>query len=80
MLALLISVFFSGFLLSLDLLTPTVRLVSWLVPGTYAIDLLQNIMLRGRDLNLVWIGILAGIGVLLFLVDWLLLRRVMARI
>ncbi|HSJ54005.1 MAG TPA: ABC transporter permease [Anaerolineae bacterium] len=80
MLALLISVFFTGFLLSLDLLIPSVRLVSWLVPGTYAIDLLQNVMLRGREVNLVWISILAGIGALLFLVDWLLLRRAMARI
>jgi ABC-2 type transport system permease protein len=80
MLALLVSVFFTGFLLSLDLLIPTVRLVSWLVPATYAIDLLQNIMLRGREINILWISILAGIGVLLFLVDWLLLRRQMARI
>jgi len=80
MLALLISVFFTGFLLSLDLLVPSVRLVSWLVPGTYAIDLLQNVMLRGREINVVWISILAGIGVFLFLLDWILLRRVMARI
>jgi ABC-2 type transport system permease protein len=80
MLALLISVFFTGFLLSLDLLIPTVRLVSWLVPGTYAIGILQNIMLRGRAINVMWISILAGIGVILFLLDWILLRRQMARI
>jgi ABC-2 type transport system permease protein len=80
MLALLISVFFTGFLLSLDLLIPSVRLVSWLVPGTYAIELLQGIMLRGREINVVWISILAAIGVILFLADWILLRRVMARI
>ncbi len=79
MLALLISVFFTGFLLSLDLLIPSVRLVSWLVPGTYAIDQLQNIMLRGRDANVVWISILGGIGAILFLLDWILLRRIMAR-
>jgi hypothetical protein len=54
--------------------------VSWLVPGTYAIELLQGIMLRGREINVVWISILAAIGVILFLVDWILLRRVMARI
>ena len=56
------------------------RLVSWLVPGTYAIDQLQNIMLRGRDVNVVWISILAAIGAVLFLLDWILLRRAMARI
>jgi ABC-2 type transport system permease protein len=80
MLALLVSVFFTGFLLSLDLLVPYVRLVSWLVPATYAIELLQGIMLRGREMQLIWISVLAGIGVILFLVDWILLRRVMARI
>ncbi len=80
MLALLISVFFTGFLLSLDLLLPSVQLVSWIVPGTYSIQLLQDIMLRGRAMNLFLVSILAGMGLFLLILDWLLLRRVMRRV
>jgi ABC-2 type transport system permease protein len=79
MLALLISVFFTGFFLNLDLLRPAVRAISWAIPATYGIRLLQDIMLRGRAVNLMWEGILAAIGIGLALVAWYLLRRAMAR-
>jgi ABC-2 type transport system permease protein len=78
MLALLTSVFFTGFLLNLELLRSSVRVISRAIPATYAIWLLQDIVLRGRPVNLMWVGILTAIGVGLFLVAWFLLRRAMA--
>jgi ABC-2 type transport system permease protein len=78
MLALLTSVFFTGLFLNLELLRPSVRVISRAVPATYAIWLLQDIMLRGRPANLVWVGILTAIGAGLLLVAWSLLRRAMA--
>ncbi|MCL7454847.1 MAG: ABC transporter permease [Anaerolineae bacterium] len=79
MLALLISVFFSGFFLNLELLRASVRLISWAIPGTYALQLFQDIMLRGQPINLFWVGALVAIGAGTSLVAWLLLRRTMAR-
>jgi ABC-2 type transport system permease protein len=77
MFLLLGSVFFSGFFLDLRYLWEPVRIVSWALPATYGIRLLQDIMLRGGAIlpNLFY-GLLA-IGVGLFLVSWLLLRRLM---
>ncbi|MFN2291565.1 MAG: ABC transporter permease [Anaerolineae bacterium] len=79
MLALLVSVFFTGFFLSLDLLRTSVRIISWGIPATYAIQLLQDIMLRGRPISFMWLGIMTAIGAGLAVVAWLLLRRTMAR-
>lgn len=75
MLVLLVSVFFTGFFLTLEWLHVYVRVLSWSIPGTYGIRLLQDIMLRGRPANLLWIGVLAAIGAGLFVLAWLLLRR-----
>lgn len=79
MILLLSSVFFSGFFLSLRSLLPSVRVVSWMLPATYGTQLLQDIMLRGNAGSLRLLGALSGIGVLLYIVSWLLLTRRMAR-
>lgn len=79
MLVLLVSVFFTGFFLNLELLQVYVRLLSWAIPGTYGIQLLQEIMLRGQPINLTWAAVLAAIGLGLFAAAWFLLRRRMAR-
>jgi ABC-2 type transport system permease protein len=77
MFLLLGSVFFSGFFLDLRYLWEPIRAVSWALPATYGISLLQNIMLRGLPADqTLFFGLLA-IGVGLFLVSWLLLRRLM---
>ncbi len=47
MLTLLAGLFFSGFVLSLDGLTYPVKAISWLLPVTYGIQILQDVMLRG---------------------------------
>ncbi|MGH2521095.1 MAG: ABC transporter permease [Anaerolineales bacterium] len=79
MLVLLASVFFSGFLLALYLLWAPVRVVSWMLPMTYGMQLLQGIMLRGATPSPLLLGGLAIIGLVMFLVAWLLMRRLMAR-
>jgi ABC-2 type transport system permease protein len=77
MFLLLGSVFFSGFFLNLHYLWQPLHVVSWMLPATYGINLLQDIMLRGNPPNpLLFFGFLA-IGIGLFLLDWLLLRRQM---
>lgn len=75
MLLLLASVFFSGFFLDLRNLWEPVRIVSYLLPATYAIQLLQDNMLRGSPLDpLMYVGLL-GMGLLLFIVAWNMLYR-----
>jgi ABC-2 type transport system permease protein len=77
MFLLLGSVFFSGFFLDLRYLWQPVRVVSWALPATYGIRLLQEIMLRGTHLvPLLFYGLLA-IGIVLFVICWLLLHRLM---
>ena len=75
MIVLLASVFFTGFMLSLDAIWQPVHVISWMLPTTYGVVMLRDIMLRGAGLNPVLLGGLAGIGVFLFVVAWLLLRR-----
>ncbi len=80
MLLLLTSVFFSGFLVILDALAPYVRVVSWLLPATYAIELLREVMFRGALFEPRLLYVLAGGGAVLAVVDWLLLRSRMSRL
>lgn len=80
MIVLLMSVFFSGMFLSLQAFWEPVRLVSWLLPATYATNLLQNIMLRGLSPAQLLLGGLAIFGAALFVINLLLLRRRMARV
>lgn len=77
MIMLLASIFFSGFFLALYLLWQPVRIVSWLLPATYAIQMLQNVMLRGHSIETVLLAGLLAMGLIFFLIAWLLLRRQM---
>ena len=79
MLVLLASVFFSGFFMALHLLLPAVRVVSWMLPVTYGIQMLQQIMLRGQPPSLLLLGGLLAMGLSLFVIAWFLLSRLMAR-
>jgi ABC-2 type transport system permease protein len=75
MLVLLASIFFSGFFLDLRLMWEPIRVVAWSIPATYGIRMLQDIMLRGElSPPIIFLGI-SSIGIGLFLIDWLLLRR-----
>jgi ABC-2 type transport system permease protein len=79
LLVLLASVFFSGFVLSIDEFTPAVRAVAYALPVTHGIRLLQDIMLRGAT-NAAWQFLALGLIALLTLTgSWVLLRRGMTR-
>ncbi len=78
MIVLLASVFFSGFLNSLDNFWPPVRIISWLLPTTYGTFLLRDIALRGIDPNWVQLGGLFAIGLVLMIVAWRLMRHLIA--
>ncbi len=79
MIVLLATVFFSGFFLRLEALWEPVRAISYALPATYAINLLQDIMLRGAAPNLSFLLTLAGIGVVGYVLSLLLLRRTMRK-
>ncbi|HUS14794.1 MAG TPA: ABC transporter permease [Chloroflexia bacterium] len=64
MLTLLTSVFFGGFFLPLASFIAPVQGVSYALPVTHGIISLQDIMLRGRDPNWFYPGMLLGLGVL----------------
>ena len=78
MIILLASVFFSGFIMSLDMLWAPVRVISWLLPTTYGTLLLRDIALRGIDPNWALLGGLIAIGLVLMLISWRLMRRLIA--
>ncbi len=80
MLVLLATVFFSGFFMRLDMLWQPVRAVSWALPATYSILLLQDVMLRGPVAQPWLLAQLAVIGVIAFILALLLLRRRLARV
>jgi ABC-2 type transport system permease protein len=76
MLTLLAGLFFSGFFLDLDGLLYPVKALSWLLPVTYGIRLLQDVMLRGID-PAPWdlAGVVALVVVYGGLATWLLRRQ-----
>lgn len=81
MIVLLASIFFGGFFLSLELLQPYVRVVSWALPATYGTQLLQNTMLRGifTNTDIVLLLGLTGMGIFFFLLALVMLHRKMVQ-
>jgi ABC-2 type transport system permease protein len=77
MLLLLASVFFGGFAFGLDRIEWPVRVLSYMLPATYAIRSLQDVMLRGFDPGLFDVVVLAAMGCVLLLTNVGLLRRAM---
>jgi ABC-2 type transport system permease protein len=75
MLVLIASVFFSGFLVSLDTIVWPVRAVSYALPATYAIRTLQDVMLRGVLRTPGDVAVLGAFSLLFFLATLLLFRR-----
>ena len=78
LLVLLASVFFGGFVLSIDEFVPAVRTAAYVLPVTHGIQLFQDLLLRGSTTSGWEIGALAAIAGVLFLATWMLLRRSMA--
>ncbi len=75
MITLLTAIFFSGFFLTLDRLHPAVRPVSKLIPVSYAIEGLQDIMFRGVQVETDLLLLLGAYALATFMVAWLITRR-----
>jgi ABC-2 type transport system permease protein len=75
MVVLLVSIFFTGFVLPLDQLTEPIRWVSFLVPGTYGIAGAQDVVFRGETASPLVIGGLAAYALVMALLAWLALRK-----
>ena len=78
MIILLASVFFSGLIMSLDMLWLPVRVISWMLPTTYGTLLLRDIALRGVVPSWTLLGGLIAFGLVLMLISWQLMRRLIA--
>jgi ABC-2 type transport system permease protein len=77
MLVLLASVFFSGFVLSIDEFATPVRVLAYTLPVTHGIRLLQDLMLRGIVVDVFPFVLLAGIAFVTLVAAWIPLRRSM---
>jgi ABC-2 type transport system permease protein len=75
MVVLLVSIFFTGFVLPLDQLTVPIRWVSLLVPGTYGIAGAQDVIFRGETASPLVLGGLAAYGLVTAFLAWLAMRR-----
>jgi ABC-2 type transport system permease protein len=77
MLMLLASVFFSGFVLPVQDFIGPVQYLSYALPVTHGIALLQDAMLRGTVTEPWMIAALAGIGAVLYLASLLRMRAIL---
>ncbi|HEX5579799.1 MAG TPA: ABC transporter permease, partial [Candidatus Limnocylindria bacterium] len=77
MLVLLASVFFSGFVLPVQDFIGPVQYLSYALPVTHGIALLQQAMLRGAVIEPWMVGALAGIGAVLYLISLLRMRAIL---
>jgi ABC-2 type transport system permease protein len=75
MIILLASVFFGGFMIDLNYLLPSVKVLSWLLPTTYGTSLLREIALKGNSIEWLQFGGLLGIGGVFLVLSWLLLKN-----
>jgi ABC-2 type transport system permease protein len=75
MLTLLLGLFFGGFLLDLDAFEYPVKILSWMLPVTYGVRLLRDVMLRGAEADPVDLIALGACTAVYGLGAWFLLRR-----
>ena len=78
MIMLLLSIFFSGFFLSIDRLIPEVQAVSWALPITHALDSLRDVLFRGGGIDTRTFVALGGGAIALFLAAAVLTHRRLA--
>ena len=76
---LLASVFFGGFILSVDEFHPAAQVISYLLPVTHGIQVLQNAMLRGQAQPGWEIDALGVMFLVFSLLSWRLVRRTIAQ-
>jgi ABC-2 type transport system permease protein len=75
MAVLLGSVFFSGFVLSTQFFVGVGKAVGLVLPATYAIQALRDVMLRGSILHTAPYTVLPVVAIALFVLNWYMLRR-----
>lgn len=75
MMALLVSIFFTGFVLPIDRLAGPVQAASFLIPARYGIVGLQDMMLRGVDVDVTLLAGLAVYAAALGTTAWGTIRR-----
>ena len=75
MIALLVSIFFSGFFISLDRLIEPVRVISYLIPATYGISALQDVAFLGSAPDPLVVGGAALLATVLLVAAWMLMRK-----
>jgi ABC-2 type transport system permease protein len=77
MIVLLASLFFSGFFLATDRLVYPAHIISWLLPATFGIQLLRDVMLRGADLDNGTLGALGGYAAVVVALSYVGTRRLL---
>lgn len=75
MIVLLASLFFSGFFLSSEQLIGPARAIGWLLPVTYGMAMLRDVMLRGATLDPAVVLTFVGYGLVAFALSVLGARR-----
>lgn len=80
MIALLLTIFFTGFVLPLDQLAGPVQIVSYLIPATYGIEAFHDIIFRGVAANPWIIAGLAAYALVTAVGAWFVVRRDVASV
>ena len=75
MITLLASLFFSGFFLAVGQMEGVAKVIGWLLPVTFGMAMLRDVMLRGSGLDVRLVGGLAAYSVVAFVLALLGARR-----
>lgn len=73
MIVLLVTIFFSGFVLPLEQFYPLARFIGYVLPTTHGMDAFQQIMLRGGEpsfFSLTWLAAILSVTILATMVIW----------
>jgi ABC-2 type transport system permease protein len=79
MVMLLATIFFSGLFIALYRLSWPAQVISWAMPATYGVKMLQDTMLLGLQPPAWMFWVLGTAGVVLFFFNWLRMRSLMVR-
>jgi ABC-2 type transport system permease protein len=75
MITLLLSIFFTGFILPLEQLVPAVRFVSYLIPATYGVMATHDVVFRGTAIEPMALAGLVIYPLLMAVAAWWIVRR-----
>jgi ABC-2 type transport system permease protein len=78
MMILLVSIFFTGFVLPLEQLTAPVQIISYLLPATYGVSAVRGLLFRGGGIEPLLLVGLVGFTLALGVASWWAMRREVA--